>query len=548
MYGYHRPDGVVEKEIPYLNSVFLLGTGNDGPVNQPKQITSPEQAVNVFGTEGTLYKGFLQGYSKYPDLNYFLVKVSGSYAKLTYYALDEATSQMCKCLILRSKGAAVKYNEIKIVIENLSDNKEIVKWALVFYPQQQIGEPIAYYLDIFPTFIQLVQAINRDTDAGNNFVYANTLTPFMNSISMVGMNLPEQYLSGGNDGTSLIKDDLYLALHTTYEILGGRGINLIVPLGVYFDDVYDPSYYGSGIYGESGYTSNDDVLMLYDTVEQKRCSFHEQLIDFCRNQETSGFVTHGVIGLRPFKEELLNRMQDLGYFYTSRLLQVTAFNDRLGLSEVKGSRLKDKGWYISIFAGDFLFQEGFENEYWDNGAVIYAGMLAKSSMTNHTTNMPVPSDFVLNRDGTKKVPKYRPVYETEELKILSTMGVVACRVSPKYNLVIHNGVTPSLPSSDMHDVINVKMVQYTLWFLNNFFKRYKGRTIPRDWAVLHKEITEGSTKVLEELKKANAILNGSLLLDRTTATWWRASLKLAGKYTTQDIEVPMEVNLASGST
>lgn len=546
MIRFHWPDQVLPKEIPYTNTIFLLGTGDDGPVNQPKIVTSPDHARRLFGTGGTLYRAYLQGYSKYPNLNYYLVKVTGSYAKALYYTLDEQTDNMLIALNLKSKGAAAKYNQIRIVLENFPDG-DVDRWALVFYPPEEMGEPIAYYFDSFPTYGQLVQAINTDTDNGENFVYANTNAPLLRTDTILDANPLEQYLAGGDDGINVTKNEMYIALHTAYEVLEGRGIHVIVPLGVYFDDVYDPSYYGTAIYGRSGFTSGDDVLMLYDNQTQKRCTFHEQLIDFCRNQQKSGFITHGVIGLRPFSEDLINNMPNLGYMYTARLLEVTAFNDRLGLSDVAGTVVRDKGWYISIFCGDFLFNEGFENEYWDNGAVIYAGMIATSGTTGHTTNMPVPTDTTLNRDGTPKTPKYRPEYSSDELKLLARLGAVACRVSPKHGLVVYNGVTPALPDSELHDLANVKMVQYTLWFLNRYIKTFVGETIPRDWAVLHKKITDGIADILDILKRDGVILHGEYTLERTTSTWWKGGLRLAGKYTVQDIEVPMEVNLANGT-
>lgn len=511
----------VLREIPYAKTVFLLGTAGDGPVNMPVEAKYPDRVKQIFGTKGTLYKGFMQGYSVDPGLNYYLVRIAGKYARCEYFINE--VGEVIKGLSLKSRGAGIKYNSVKVEIGKAQGEQALI----ISLPDTRL---IAYSFNDYPTLGELARVINTDAEMGG-IIYAHTNNPYLPANSLLALNPPEQYLEGGEDGLELSKNDIYIALEKTYQILEGTGIRIIVPLEVYFDDIYNPYYYNIAIYGQSYYTLEGDLLELYDTVNDKPCTFHEQLIDFCRAQQRHGLVTHGVLGIRPFSEDLLVSLPELGYDYVVRLAEVTALKDREGFAETSGTTITDKGFYISIFAGDFNFELGNEY-YWDNGAVVYAATIARHSPET-TSNKRVSGNM-----------QYQPLLNSSELKSLSKLGVVACRNSPKNGLVVHNGVTPALHTSELHDLANVTMVQHVVWQLNLIFQEYVGQNIPfKRIPVVIKDLTNRAKDLLRNLKDQGVILDYNIEIVPTIANWWACNLKLAGKYTVQDIEVPLGIQL-----
>jgi hypothetical protein len=205
---------VVANEISYLNTIWLLGTGGDGPVNKPILAGGPDQVKAIFGEEGSLYKSYLQGYQAYPNLNYYLIKITGEYARTTYYAADPQTGKAEKALMLRSYGAAEKYNDIRITIENIPiDSRD--RWGLVFNIPASLGASLVYFFEDFPTCGQLAQAISTDTENGVNWVHANTNCPLLESQLLIA-NPQDKHLAGGKSEVNATKNEIYLALMDTY--------------------------------------------------------------------------------------------------------------------------------------------------------------------------------------------------------------------------------------------------------------------------------------------------------------------------------------------
>lgn len=524
MLWYDSANQVSLIEVPYLNSIYLLGTASDGPVNKPIEALNPSQVEAQFGTGGTLYQGYMQVHSTELPVRCFLVRVSGKYAK-TWYQINGK-----KALSLRARGAGVKYNNVKAVIEDLTYGDGTIEKALVIYPTEGLGREIAYFLKDFPTLGLLTAAINADTSLQEVCVYANTVLP-EGSSSLLASDLSEKVLIDGDDEIGLSKNDMFLALERSYETLGGRIGGIVVPLGVYFDDVCDPYYYGGGAYGETYYTREGDLLDLFDTVANERCTFHGQLINFCRLQQRFGKITHGVLGLNPFNDEVVAQMPELGFDYVTSLVNTTAFANREGLYDQNGAQVIDKGFYISIFAGDIRFSHG-GNTYWANGAPVYAAMIARFGLET-TSNKPLPAGL-----------PYRPALQSQELKMLATIGVVTCRDSALVGgPVVHNGVTAGLFTGELHSIANVMMVQYTVWRLNAIFQEYVGKDlVPDQVPIIIKTINDDAIKVLEGLKNQGIILGYTLNITPTTSTWWSCQLTLAGKYTVEDINVPLGIN------
>ena len=550
---YDSANQTLLQEIPYMNSIFLLGTAEDGPVNRPVKINHPEQAKKIFSTIGSLYKGYMQGYSIAPELDYFLVRITGSYARGLY--LDKLT--------FRSKGAGVKYNDIKISIEQLTYFTGNIEWALVVYPHEVLGEPVAYFLKDFPKLGLLIQAINADTDAGRGCIYTNTVHYGLSSLVLTDNGEEEILLSGGLDGLDASKNDLYRALDKTYQLLEGRGIRIIVPLGVYFDDMWDQYFYNLDTYGNAYYTREEDPLditrtggqihstngmfmQIYNSLvfnefysqseehedlivtdgEGDQCTFHEQLIDFCRAQQRFGMITHGVLGLRPFSDWLIQNMHTLEYKHVPRLVTVTALGSRMGFYDHDSQR--DKGFYISIFAGDFLFT--YDNPYWDSGAVVYATMIAKHGLEG-TSNKVIPGN-----------PEYRPILQSTELKALSTLGVVGCRTSPIKGMVVHNGVTPGLYQGELHNLANVTMAQIAVFHINQILQEYKGEPIPPERVpIVVMNLKRDINETLAMLQDNQIILGYSFNVISTTSRQWSCELNLTGKQTIADINIPLEM-------
>ena len=164
-------------------------------------------------------------------------------------------------------------------------------------------------------------------------------------------------------------------------MLGRLHVDVINPVCVRFNDTYPASFYGESQYGVDTYAEDRDYLSLVDTEYGNRVvTFHEQLIRFCETQESFGFMTHGVLGLREI--ESVDKWLKREMVYVESLNGGTHLGTRYGLTDIRLGDAYDKGFYLSIIAGELLF----DGEHTANGGALYTSLLAGNGVESTQTS------------------------------------------------------------------------------------------------------------------------------------------------------------------
>jgi hypothetical protein len=536
-------------------NLYILGTAEDGPLLTPTRVFSPEDARRIFGEDihGTLVRAYNQAYETDPDLEIYLMRITGRPAiyDIVNPLVDEEDESSTYFLRLKSIYAGEKYNELQCIQEKRESTGEEL---LIIQVDTQTS--VVYNLADFSTLKELVFAINRDCQTRLHPVIASTDYPDLSPIDvLVGDSMPsleellemgveiesieeptpseengDDFFTGslynfydGDNGTDVSRDELYLACEKAYELLLGRAIDILIPAGLYVDDVHPVALFGEAVYGSAYYASNRDYLQLIDTQNNNRVvSYHEQLIDFCRQQMRLGYMTHGVMGLRPLDE--ISETIESDNSYIIRLVNMTAFRDRYGFQVFVDGQWRDKGFFLSVVASELIFHEGTENEYYDNGAVVYAAMLAGHYDT--TTNMPLPTTM-----------KLRYELHPQVLADLSKLGIVTFYNSIRNGLAVSNGVTTCHYMKEMHSIANVRMVQLTLAYVNDA----KDRVYEEDYdsAIRAKLLNDLVLERLEDLQERGVItwFSHSINIDATNpfGDLGAIDIEIRTKYTVEAI-------------
>lgn len=454
-------------------NLYLLGTSVAGPYMEPIYIKNMEHAMKIFGSpeKGTLLKAFEQAYTRNKNISIYLMRISGKSATLGIEGilperLDASGNPPC-LLRLRTIDAGEKYNTYSIELETVNETT-VLEDGLVdeMILEQYLvlnTESGRFYYDILnlQTALELTKYINDDCRQGFHNVMASTDYPNESTygiathfaVSKQFDEIDEFFFSEGDDGLDDTRNDLYIACDLAYTLLSGRAIDTIVPVGLYVDDVHPAYLYGEGAYGSSFYSATRDYLQLTDTMNNNKVvSYHEQLIDFCREQTHLGYMTHGVIGMRP----LAQVPDDIEYddSYIQQIVEASAFKDRKGFLESTYGTLIDKGFYISVVAHDLTFTPSFGLDYHDSGAVLYGAMLTGHYDT--TTRLPIGEKARLRYELSDKA-RYQ----------LSRIGIVTFRDSVRYGQVVHSGVSAAVEQNDYHNIANVRMTQLTMAYMND---------------------------------------------------------------------------------
>lgn len=427
-------------------NLYLLGTAEDGPLLEPMLISTKKKAREIFGDEnrGTLVKAFDEAYDSNREISIFLMRITGKSATLEVVDLNPDSGELGTLVHAHSIYAGTKYNNVFFDIQPYDEEK----MALELHDLHGVH---IYPIDEYITLGDLAQQVNRDCRAGKHPVLLSVAAPHMRFMD-VHPNFIEAYLEEGEDGTDATKDDLYLASDIAYNILKGRPVDIIVPVGMYLDDVHPAYLYGESMYGSAFYSSEEDYLRLIDTYNHdKVVSYHEQLIEFCREQIQLGYMTHGVIGFKPLRKVPLTIESDDSYIL--RIVEATAFRDRYGLVEYTNGYWIDKGFYISVVSAELVYNEGTPKEYIASGAARY-GAIA-SGYFDTTSNLSVGDDVSLRYELSDSTRSQ-----------LSKLGIVTFRDSIRLGLVVGSGVTAAIERNDYHNFANTRMVQLAIAFMN----------------------------------------------------------------------------------
>ena len=527
-----RHDFLLPKELPtgIGNRLYLLGTSEDGPYMEPMFIQTKSQARKVFGDEnkGTLVKAFDEAYDRKEDISIYLMRITGNFATLEVEGFPTDPLDRKHLFFLHSIYAGEKYNKLSVKM-TADEKREMYIFNLSTLEQQFIYE--TPYDTTVGTF---VKGINEDCRMGRHKIMASTDYPEADIGFLAGMLLEDtevRSFDDGDDGLHPTRNDLYLACDLAYQILQGRQVDIIVPVGMYVDDVHPAYLYGKAIYGSSYYSSSSDYLQLRDTQnDNKVVSFHEQLIEFCREQMRLGYMTHGVLGMRPIKNFPVNVINDNSYI--SRLAQSSAFKDRHGFTDNKGGQLYDKGYFVSVVPQELIYHKGKPEEYIANGAVRYAAILTGHFDT--TTNAQLGDDVEL-------------LYELSSytMQELARIGVVTFRNSVRRGNVVASGVTAGSPESELHSVANLRMVQITIAYMNQAVELiYEGEF---DAGMRRNYLEELVKKRLDHLQKEGVLLRYDYTIQfRNDGIKGEILLSLEGKYTIEGIQTSAEISQKEG--
>lgn len=240
--------------------------------------------------------------------------------------------------------------------------------------RSQVTEaPLVYRSIDYPTFGQLVNAINSDVN--NNVFKAFTdhpeaLTRDL-STNVTATNAAGQYFMGGDNGISVSKVEMYEALsgkrdeegylitEGAYQLLEDYTVDWVVPVGVYADDKLPGRYQ----------------------------NFAYELALFCSVLSYRNKTTLGVIGMKPCVDTTLAGIKR----YVDGL---AAYENHYYMRDDKGNILIDSsgspidlGMFLSVVGGpDPIFNSATLGAYTGEAAVAYAGVNSVILPQNAPTN------------------------------------------------------------------------------------------------------------------------------------------------------------------
>lgn len=468
----------------YGRKIFLLGTADFGPVNTPIKAQSASHVKQVFGEDGTLLNGYRV--IKETDFNcdVYLVKVTGVHSELYLNINIAGGGMITNGFYLKAKSANEIYDDIEITIDSDAvyinySTDEIGNYTLEYkYQLEDEYGNLIYDKDgnpIFKTLYDLVEEINEDTRnlVSNVYCYANCEPSVMANSALVGVNPRVSKFSGGNTGLYYNKNMLYNCLSDTYGILEGRDIDLILPLGCYFDDTFTDN--------------EEDLSEFYDfdreyltlKVDGVYLSYYKQLLDFCKKQMRFGFMTHGVMGMSLIKDPFIDQET-----YYNKLVHFKTINEN--------EKIFDKyRQLVSVCVGDLYCTYG-TRVY--NSYVAYASLVANLVITENTTNKPLPDSFTTFID-----------FDTRMLNKIKDLGYTAFRYSIlKKTVVCANGVTTSDDDSFKY-FCNMRMCQLAMCRIRELLSTFIGENI--NTLIQTREIEQKVITLMNQLV-ANKVLSG----------------------------------------
>lgn len=426
--------------------IYLLGSAEFGPTNEPILVKSTVGLYNKFGKQGTLIDAFHA--LKYVSKNnlVYLVKTTGEHATAHFNINIQDGEIIESGFILTSSQSNEIFNDVKIIAD--------INQLTIVFPNDFGIKNKVYKYEEYPTIDRLASAINKDTNQKKSYIYAyysvDPATPTKHAF--FSCNSTETYMYGGQCGLNYSKNLLYNCLDKTYDILESHDIDIIVPIDAFMDDIYPDDAEGAQHqYNMKYYQTTKDYLT--EDFTGKKLSFMDQLLQFCLRQLNSGMVTTGIIGYNSshkFWSKYLSESDDIAEMYKA------CFDYNL-----KNCLNPFYAFLVSVVAGDIRYNKG---TIIDNGYLAYAALCADTIITSGTTNIPISNTISLHHEFSEKV-----------LRDLADTGIVAFRHSPLYNTpVIYDGVTASPVNENLKLFCNVRMIQMCISYINKLFQFYIG--------------------------------------------------------------------------
>lgn len=337
---------------------------------------------------------------------------------------------------LESVFAGAVYNQIKVRIEEVVDTNDNVigKKVVITKPESkkaQVTEKDLEYSSLdYPTLGQLVQAINGDPR--NNVVRASVANRHAD-LKTVDLQSTTPF-TGGSDGLDVSKQELYeilgghrdangvLVEPGIYHLLENYTVDIIVPLGVYADDVLPGKY----------------------------DNFAAQLALACavishQNSATIGMIATsspdeaGLAAVQAHVEKLLEHKND--YFMRDRAGNI--------LKDSQGNPI-DLGRFIQIVAGpDLILNSTRLGTYAENSVAAYAGFVSQLPAQSSPTNKVLPFARGL-----------RFSYSNSQLDKLTEARYVTFKFKNNgQNVAVVDAPTAAQPNSDYRRISTIRVVK-----------------------------------------------------------------------------------------
>lgn len=455
--------------------IYLLGSAEFGPTNEPILIKTSVGLYNNFGKQGSLIDAFHA--LKYTNKNniVYLVKTTGEHST-AYLNVNIQNGEIIENgFILTASQSNEIFDDIDIIVD-------IEELTIVFPEELNLNNKTYKYKD-YPTIDELTSAINKDTRQKNSFIYAyytvDSSTPTQNAF--YSCNVSNVHMYGGQCGLNYSKNLLYNCLNRTYEMLESHDIDIVIPIDAFLDDIYPDDSEGNQYqYNMKYYQTTKDYLT--EDSSGKQLSFMNQLLQFCIKQLNFGIVTTGIMGYNSnykYWSEYLSEADDVAIMYKH------CFEYNLSCC--------DNSFYsflISVIAGDIKYNQG---TIIDNGYLAYAALCSNTIITEGTTNKPISDTISIYHEFSEHI-----------LKDLADTGIVTYRHSPLYETpVIYDGITACTQNENLKLYCNVRMIQLCISYINKLFQYYIGYNIVEliENEIIHQDLQA----ILKKLHSKNII-------------------------------------------
>ena len=426
--------------------IYLLGSAEFGPTNEPILVKSTVGLYNKFGKNGTLIDAFHALKYTNKSNTVYLVKTTGEHAN-AYLNVNIQDGEIIEDgFTITSSQSNELFNEIELLVD--------IDGITFIFPKDINLQNVKYLYEDYPTIDEFAKVINTDTKNRKNYTYAyysvDPSTPTINAFFVC--NPTNVYMYGGQCGLNYSKNLLYNCLERTYEMIESHDIDIVIPIDAFMDDIYpEDSEHAETQYNMTYYQSTKDYLT--EDFTGKQLSFMNQLLQFCIKQLNFGMITTGIIGYNSnYKlwSNYLSEADDVAKMYKH------CYDYNLSCC--------DNPFYaflLSIVAGDIKYNKG---TIIDNGYLAYAALCANTIITSGTTNIPISDSISLWHEFSEPV-----------LKELSESGIVTFRHSPLYETpVIYDGITGSTENENLKLYCNVRMIQMCMSYINKLFQHYIG--------------------------------------------------------------------------
>ncbi len=488
--------------------IYLLGSAEFGPTNEPVLIKSSVGLYNKFGKQGTLIDAFhaLKYTSK--DNEVYLVKTTGEHSTAYLNVNIQGGEIIENGLVIAAYQSNELFNDVKILID--------IDKIRISFPEECKIETLDYSYQDYPTIDKLTTAINKDTRQKRSYVYAyssvETSTPTKHAF--FSCNATEVFMYGGQCGLNYSKNLLYNCLANTYSILESHNIDIIVPVDAFLDDIYpDDSEGTQHLYNKAYYQTNKDYLTKDFTGKQ--LTFMNQLLQFCIVQFNFGMVTTGIMGFNSNHEywsNYLSESDDIVKMYMACYKYNLSCCDNVFYA-----------FLLSIVAGDIKYNRG---TIIDNGYLAYAALCASTVITSGITNLPISNTVSLYNEFSENM-----------LEQMADSGLVTFRHSAFYDeVVVYDGITASSENKNLKLYCNVRMIQLCMSYINRLFQFYVGYDI----IMLIKEgvIIEDLNNVLRYLSTKGVITTYDFTI---VPSYGKGEVKVYLNFMTQYMIKPIQI-------